>query len=701
MIRFLIFLLILLDSAISFAISLPFLSLKQSKSLSEETQHNPVSLTAEHLEYAPDDSSYLAEGSVVVLQPPYRITTDWLSWDQKRSRILARGRVRLMEGEDRVEADTMDWNTQSNTGKLLNGKIFVAQDHYLIEGKEIEQTAVNRIRLQDASFTTCNCPDSAGWRIQSNEIYLRLGQYLLTRGTTLYVNRVPVFYLPYFMVPVLTERQTGLLIPQLGYSFRDGMRYRQALFLAISRSQDATFSFDFRGQKGIGTGLEYRYALSPQSGGKIEGNYFYDDKEGLARWDIASTQRVHFSEQLLAKMDFRYVNQPENFLVLSDQIEQRAEQQLVSTLFFTYRGATTYAYLSTRYIENLRLGVNDQTTLQLLPEIGLRLSERPLFHTPFFGAFESSAVYFWRRSGETRERFDLYPSVQWPFQLSKRLQSTASLGVREVGYFQEGGDFTGRTITRFGIDLRGNLYKQFYPMSYQMNTHLVYESINTKELSITPFDDLDRVRSRHALTASITQRFLGKHPMKEATEGLLRFTQSYLFSPPDSLLGQVSDLRMETKIHPAPAFSFESDTFYRWKDQRWTSLNSDMLWRSQSWMTLTIGQRYTRNGQVTQQGDLFNSLYLENREGVPRIHSWNGGIVIHVNAGVSLAGRIYFNNDLHEAVDQHYGIRYTGDCWGITLAYREIPTRNEFSFMIHLKGLGSESAPQYKELFKE
>ena len=69
-------------------------------------------------------------------------------------------------------------------------------------------------------------------------------------------------YLPIFYYPVQEDdRATGFLIPVYGTSTVRGQSLSNAFFWAISRSQDATFMYDWYSKTGQGFGGEYRYEL--------------------------------------------------------------------------------------------------------------------------------------------------------------------------------------------------------------------------------------------------------------------------------------------------------------------------------------------------------------------------------------------------------------------------------------------------------
>src|SRR4030095_16321664 len=102
-------------------------------------------------------------------------------------------------------------------------------------------------------FTTCVCESGpAQWRISADEIDLTLEGTGIIRHGYFYIYDVPVLYITYGIIPLQSERKTGFLFPEVGQSNKDGFRYLQPFFWAISKSTDATLSFDVETRTRLG-----------------------------------------------------------------------------------------------------------------------------------------------------------------------------------------------------------------------------------------------------------------------------------------------------------------------------------------------------------------------------------------------------------------------------------------------------------------
>lgn len=665
----------------------------------------PIHLTADRLEYKKEENLFWAEGSVVITQGPMRVESEYMTLDQQTGKLLATGDVHFSDGENTIDADQIELDMNTQLGVLYDARLFIKSENYLLEGEKMERRELDRYLLKDASFTACDCEeDNPDWRIRARQIRLRIDDYLVVRDLVFYAGDIPIIYLPYFIYPSKQDRQTGLLVPTIGYNSRWGFQYTQDFFWAISKSQDATFTFDHRGSKGDGGGLEYRYLLSKKSGGNLQAHYLYDQEKQVGRWEIRYKHEQRFTDRVNARIDVRYLNQENTFQELSNVTAVRALQNIESNLFVTYRGDNSFAYLLGRYTQNLTTPSNS-TTPQRLPEIGYSLLEHRLGPSPVYFNFDSTAVNFWRAEGVTTQRIDLYPKLSLPISLSKAGTLTPWAGVRETWYSRGTAEASiSREIFPAGLQWKEQLSKDWGRSVHLLNPSLMYEYIPVEDRPDIPqFDELDRLQDRNALTASVTQRLMGRDEKGILQEKIyVRFTETYSLRDARSDENNTepfSDFRSEAAFHFTTHLSLGFDTFYDFDDHRFSFWNTDFTLDLPPYLTATLGQRYARGGTVPQRGDLFNPLYLGDQESTARIQFWTEKVVIRTPWGFHLASRAYFDAETSKFVEIAYGLQYEDQCWGITFTYQDLRTRNEFSFMLTLKGLGATGSRKFASVF--
>ena len=135
-------------------------------------------------------------------------------------------------------------------------------------------------RFEEGTYTNCNLDlvrDSEvggcqfDWKIYGRHLSVTMEEYIRISDALIYLKQTPIFYMPYFIAPVKTERQSGLLMPHLTYMTNIGTGLTWPYFLALGPWHDLTIDPTiYTGMVGYHLGLEYRYVYSRIKSGVYE-----------------------------------------------------------------------------------------------------------------------------------------------------------------------------------------------------------------------------------------------------------------------------------------------------------------------------------------------------------------------------------------------------------------------------------------------
>lgn len=208
-----------------------------------------------------------------IVYKDYHIKSDRAKVYLKTKRVWLAGRVVMTQTKSTIGGDQIWFDYESNTGLISKG--FVQSGNVIFEGELINKTGENDYYVLKADYTTCtNCP--ASWSFQGSQIRAELGGYAYIKNSFLKFGSIPVFWLPYLVVPLKSDRQTGLLTPEFESSQPGGFTISQPFFWVISRNEDLTYTFknyEHRGQKSL---VNYRYMLNADSFGEFNGGWLRD-----------------------------------------------------------------------------------------------------------------------------------------------------------------------------------------------------------------------------------------------------------------------------------------------------------------------------------------------------------------------------------------------------------------------------------------
>ncbi|PIT98640.1 MAG: hypothetical protein COT74_13110 [Bdellovibrionales bacterium CG10_big_fil_rev_8_21_14_0_10_45_34] len=287
----------------------------------ENSEGDPVLLDADqaNIEYDDDGNQViLLRGNVQVIHQQQHMTASEATIHTKTRMIDAVGNVMLVTPKATLSAKRVLLSYETNTGEAYDG--FIQSGQVTFAGTLIRKTGDNTYEAEDSDYTSCTtCPP--GWSFTGTSMNAELEGYAHIRNPIMWAGKVPIFWLPYIILPMNSNRRTGLLFPVPEFTGASGFAISESLFIVLGRSHDATVSVKhyFGGATGIGTGRrgtkflgQYRYALAPRSRGQIDTAYLDD--------------RILLKDRKTKRWFTRY----DHSYVFPDGTENRASLNLVS-----------------------------------------------------------------------------------------------------------------------------------------------------------------------------------------------------------------------------------------------------------------------------------------------------------------------------------------------------------------------------------
>jgi LPS-assembly protein len=236
---------------------------------------SPVLVNAQSITRDTERQVIELSGHVQVIYDEQHLSCDRAVIHLDTQEVEAEGNLVISSAKTYVEGDRAQMNYNTNTGVIYNG--FVQSGTVVFEGAVVRKTGPLDYEAEHGYFTACTtCPPA--WAFRGSRIRAEVGGYAHISNAIFYIGDVPAFWMPYLVVPLKSERQSGLLSPTLESPPNAGTGIGLHYFWAISRSQDATFSFknyQGSGQKGL---VEYRYSLNPESSGQLHTGGLITDK---------------------------------------------------------------------------------------------------------------------------------------------------------------------------------------------------------------------------------------------------------------------------------------------------------------------------------------------------------------------------------------------------------------------------------------
>ena len=182
-----------------------------------------------------------------------------------------RGGFDYKDNQINLLGNDASFNLDSKNGNVTDANYQLVGRQGRGKAQEIELGDNYRL-MKNATFTSC-LPDDNAWAVDASEIRQHIKEeYAEFWHARFKVLGVPVFYTPYLQLPIGDRRRSGLLMPTVGHSSRDGYWYKQPIYWNIAPNYDATIAPKYMSRRGWQLNGEFRY-LTPVGEGKFAGEY--------------------------------------------------------------------------------------------------------------------------------------------------------------------------------------------------------------------------------------------------------------------------------------------------------------------------------------------------------------------------------------------------------------------------------------------
>jgi LPS-assembly protein len=425
----------------------------------DEGADGEVAVDAEELSYDQANDAVMARGAVTLRRGDMTLQADEVRFDRKNQIARAAGRVSLIDPEVAVRGSAAEVDIDRELGWVDDAHVELPENRYRLTAKRVEKCGPATYRAADGFFTTCRCGglEKPSWSLGGEETEVTLGTFGQARGATFRVKDVPVLYFPRLAFPAATERQTGLLLPRLGYSNRRGFQYEQPFYWAIDKSSDATVVTDLETEARLGGAVEYRYERSARARGAFTAAYFNEflrspDEEdkteapGVGTDPDTPQNRFAFVGRHVQPFVYDSTFYLDLFAISDDLFLREVDfpgavdagSHARNTRFTRSRTGVVKAWdggllqLETAYFQDL---IDPQElTLQQAPEIAAEHAV-PLFGGRAVARVAGDTTVFAREQGFDGWRTQVAPEVFVPFQLGPFAFGSVRGVVREQLYY--------------------------------------------------------------------------------------------------------------------------------------------------------------------------------------------------------------------------------------------------------------------------
>jgi LPS-assembly protein len=564
-------------------------------------------------------------GDPVMVYQDQVLSANKLTYDKNTSIVEAFGNVNVYKaGQYHIVSDysRLDLDKDTRYSKPYysfdsNSSAWMAAD--------VASGCENKIDLTSGMVSGCNSIDPL-WKIHfSRADYDTQTKWVNIYNALLYMEDVPVMYLPYFGYPTDRTRRTGLLIPTFGLSSSEGFYYEQPLFWAPTNWFDATFTPQIRTSRGSGVYAEARFVDSPTSHGAIKMGYFNEQSSYAQEYDLANTKHYGFG------LDYQHKDVLKNWFGIDLEGE--------SGLYMNGMWMNDVDYLN--------LQQNNQTLNVTANQVFSRINGYYSSEDNYVGAYFKHYQYL--DQTDNAKTLQTLPTLQYHRYLENFLDDRllVSGDAQVSNFYRPDGKRAVQTDVSVPLTLQTGLFDNYLDVSYTANNSL--RSIgfygNTKT-DVTPADIESNYGSGHY--AQMDHTFsIGSVLVKpyDTMTHILAPTASYTKAGSRKYNGYYEKFKGQcdkasVDYNPQNAYPCEFYTLNKPSDTLSLGVNNYLFDGSRQWLVDRLSQVFRYDDVGNYYDELQNELEWE------------------VTKAISYYNQTSFNHDRNRITKEQNTLRY-------------------------------------------
>ena len=179
----------------------------------------------------------------------------------------------------------------------------------------------DKAQFKGVEMSLCPCKKRIWW-VETDELsFSSQEDFGNFQGGRFYIYDTPIFILPAGKFPLTTEKRSGILLPELSYSNKNGFDLEIPYYLNLASNYDMTISPRYIEERGLAFSSNLRYLTKSSSGSFNFSSLFNDvNYERLFntdsnRWGISFKHAGEITDNLYIDIDYSNVS---DFLYIRD-----------------------------------------------------------------------------------------------------------------------------------------------------------------------------------------------------------------------------------------------------------------------------------------------------------------------------------------------------------------------------------------------
>jgi LPS-assembly protein len=208
-----------------------------------------VAFEANAVSYDQNSDTVTASGDVILRSDDQSVRADSVSWNRVSGQIVATGDVRLVDEDgNQLFTDRIELTDELKAG-AMEKLLLVLREGGRLAAERGTRDENGGVVLTRAAFSSCSvetsagCPKTPSWRITAERVvYDEATKKIRFRGAYFELFGERVMPLPALSLAVGGQANSGVMIPDIGYSASNGLEISDSFYWRIADNRDLLLS---------------------------------------------------------------------------------------------------------------------------------------------------------------------------------------------------------------------------------------------------------------------------------------------------------------------------------------------------------------------------------------------------------------------------------------------------------------------------
>ncbi|PKK83541.1 MAG: hypothetical protein CVT49_07875 [candidate division Zixibacteria bacterium HGW-Zixibacteria-1] len=242
--------------------------------------------------------------------------------------------VLLKDGSEEILGSYLEYSMNTEKGMIRKSRSEYEQAYY--RGGELFREEKDVYYVEDGCYTTCD-HEEPHFHFQSKNMKMIQEDKIIARPVVFYVEKLPLFIVPYYVFPTKPGRHSGFLPFSIGnYQRGDGYVHNVGYYWAASEYWDVLGALDYTENLGFNYRGQFRYNLRYVLSGSVTGNYANEaryigiNEQKSKRWNLRFDHSHTLSPTFSIKADGTFISDKNYYSDYSTNLDDRTNRVMQS-----------------------------------------------------------------------------------------------------------------------------------------------------------------------------------------------------------------------------------------------------------------------------------------------------------------------------------------------------------------------------------